>query len=335
MRHFPSCFKPHRDSEVSCIVFMMKISFHSSANKINFHMKSFALSLTFVMLFKASRKWPINLKPIHLLLTILCCCCCRCCCLLDSAGTCVLKENSTVHVTGEGRSFSSPRYPANPGIGTCSWNITVPPGEVVKLTFWNFEGPCDQNYAEVFDVTNATSKFLGKFCTSRYFNQQMMYSDGNNVMVRHSSLSTSDQNGGFTATYEVVKARPARYSCSNFLLIRLNDTRGGEFASFDYPLPYPNNVKCSWVIEAPLGYVVQLTFHSLALEQSKDCQSDYVEVKQGFAEAAPSPIGRFCGFELPSVITSKYYKVYVDFVTDSFHRYPGFHASYTFVSDRK
>ena len=55
VRHFPSCFKPHRDSEVSCI-----IGFHSNVNKINFHMKSFSLSLTFVTLFKASRKWPIN-----------------------------------------------------------------------------------------------------------------------------------------------------------------------------------------------------------------------------------------------------------------------------------
>ena len=60
VRHFPSCFKPHRDSEVSCIVFVTKISFHSNANKINFHMKSFAICLTFVMLFKASRNLPIN-----------------------------------------------------------------------------------------------------------------------------------------------------------------------------------------------------------------------------------------------------------------------------------
>ena len=37
----------------------MKISFHSDGNKIDFHMKSFALSLAFVMKFKATPKWPI------------------------------------------------------------------------------------------------------------------------------------------------------------------------------------------------------------------------------------------------------------------------------------
>ena len=37
----------------------MKISFHSYANKTNFHMKSFALSLAFIVRFIATQKWPI------------------------------------------------------------------------------------------------------------------------------------------------------------------------------------------------------------------------------------------------------------------------------------
>ena len=42
-------------------VFIMKISFHSYANKTNFRMKSFALSLAFIMRFTATRNWPIRL----------------------------------------------------------------------------------------------------------------------------------------------------------------------------------------------------------------------------------------------------------------------------------
>ena len=59
-RPFPSCFEPHYESEVKCKVFVMKISFHSSVNKTNFHMKSFALSLAFIVRFTATRKWPIE-----------------------------------------------------------------------------------------------------------------------------------------------------------------------------------------------------------------------------------------------------------------------------------
>ena len=40
-RPFPSCFEPHHESEAKCKVFVMQISFHSYANKTNFHMKMF------------------------------------------------------------------------------------------------------------------------------------------------------------------------------------------------------------------------------------------------------------------------------------------------------
>ena len=58
-RPFPSYFEPHYESEAKCKVFVMKISFHSYANKTNFHMKSFALSLAFIVRFRATRKWLI------------------------------------------------------------------------------------------------------------------------------------------------------------------------------------------------------------------------------------------------------------------------------------
>ena len=50
-RPFPSSFEPHFEGEAKC---------NSYANK-NFLMKSFALSLAFIMRFTATRKWPILL----------------------------------------------------------------------------------------------------------------------------------------------------------------------------------------------------------------------------------------------------------------------------------
>ena len=35
-RPFPTCFKPHYESEASCIVLIMQISFHSNAKKNEF-----------------------------------------------------------------------------------------------------------------------------------------------------------------------------------------------------------------------------------------------------------------------------------------------------------
>ena len=59
-RSFPSCCEPHYESEAKCKVFIVKISCFSHANKTNLHMKSFPLSLAFIMRFTATQKLPIN-----------------------------------------------------------------------------------------------------------------------------------------------------------------------------------------------------------------------------------------------------------------------------------
>ena len=41
----------------------MKITFHSYVNKTNFHLKTFALSLAFIVRFTGTRKWPIVPRP--------------------------------------------------------------------------------------------------------------------------------------------------------------------------------------------------------------------------------------------------------------------------------
>ena len=38
----------------------MNISFYSNANKTNFHLKSFALSIAFIARFTASQQWPFK-----------------------------------------------------------------------------------------------------------------------------------------------------------------------------------------------------------------------------------------------------------------------------------
>lgn len=121
-----------------------------------------------------------------------------------------MDKKSVVHMAGEGRSFSSPGYPSYPGKGSCSWNITVSPGDFIKLTFWRIDY-CSQNYVKVFDVTNSTRVLLGKFCST--YTKEEVYSHGNNLLIKFSSKQSLAQSGGFFATYESIKAIPAKYSC--------------------------------------------------------------------------------------------------------------------------
>ena len=65
-RPFPNCFKSH-DSDAKCTDFVMKIIFHSYANKTtfdmnenSFHNKNCALSFAVILRFKAARKCLIT-----------------------------------------------------------------------------------------------------------------------------------------------------------------------------------------------------------------------------------------------------------------------------------
>ena len=60
-RPFPSCCEPHYESKAKCKTFHMKISFVCRLMKTYSHIKNFALSLAFIMRFKATRKWSIIL----------------------------------------------------------------------------------------------------------------------------------------------------------------------------------------------------------------------------------------------------------------------------------
>ena len=249
------------------------------------------------------------------------------------SGTCDPKQNSIVQVDGDGLTFSTPGFPSFPGNGTCTWNITVPIGRFIKLTFWRNFGECKKNFVNVFDAANSTRISLGKFCNRH--SEEVVFSNGNRLLVEYNSLRSASYNG-FLATYETIKERPANYSCLG-KESSLEDDQG-EFASFSYPLHYPNNVKCSWRIDRPAGFIVQLTFHSFNLQQSENCEADYVEIRQGkdkYVEWRSELIGKFCGSSLPPVIVSTQSYVIVKFVADMSKMYPGFHASYKVLANRK
>ena len=255
--------------------------------------------------------------------------------LLDSTGFCIPGKNSTIYMKGEGMAIASPEsYGDRKNDSWCNWNISVPLGNFIKLTFLSFTGVClIENKVKVYDMTNSTKILLGEFCGFKKSNSEV-FSRGNNLVITLPILS-QEPYVGFLATYQSVQAVPASYACSYVKYMKgdrteLNGT-SGEFASYQYPLPYSNDVHCSWKIEVPVGFIVNVTFHVFDLQESPNCKSDFVEIKQGLFHS----VGRFCGFIASEVIQVKNRVVYVDFVTDSSERYPGFHASYTAVPDRK
>ena len=103
---------------------------------------------------------------------------------------------------------------------------------------------------------------------------------------------------------------------------------------------YPASFEWGWYLIVPEGRQVELTFEIFELEQSTDCENDYLEVREAISRY-PDYIrlaGRYgsilskpvCGTNKPSTIKSSGNMVWVHFKSDSntTTTYRGFKASF-------
>uniref|UniRef100_A0A3Q1GTC1 Adhesion G protein-coupled receptor G6 n=1 Tax=Acanthochromis polyacanthus TaxID=80966 RepID=A0A3Q1GTC1_9TELE len=63
----------------------------------------------------------------------------------------------------------------------------------------------------------------------------------------------------------------------------------GEITSPCYPQKYPNSQACKWVMQAPAGFIIQLSFLDFDLEEAHGCIYDRVVVNTGNTDV------KFCG----------------------------------------
>ena len=106
--------------------------------------------------------------------------------------------------------FSTPNFPSNyPQYSICTWNITVPSGYIIKLSFLYFRLephqyiPCYNAPEARVTVTNVASD--DGYQPFMLCGQQLpypVYSVGNSIQVIFTSLSS--QYPGFNATYTAI-----------------------------------------------------------------------------------------------------------------------------------
>uniref|UniRef100_F7D8H4 Cubilin n=1 Tax=Ornithorhynchus anatinus TaxID=9258 RepID=F7D8H4_ORNAN len=182
-------------------------------------------------------------------------------------------------------SFTSPNYPM-PYYhqSECSWKLQASRGSPFELQFVDFhlqEHPnCSSDYLAVYDGPTTRARLLAKLCGDQIPSPIRSSGDSLSLKLR----TDEDQQGaGFLATYRQV--------CQGVVIA--NQSRG-TLESIHFPLPYPQNERCNWSIQAPAGNAVNYTFSTFDLEDSDNCLIDYVELYDG-----PNRIGRFCGRNAP------------------------------------
>lgn len=65
--------------------------------------------------------------------------------------------------------------------------------------------------------------------------------------------------------------------------VNLTEAQGG-ITSPCYPQKYPNSQACKWTMQAPAGFIIQLSFLDFDLEEAPGCIYDQVVVNTGSAD---------------------------------------------------
>lgn len=99
-----------------------------------------------------------------------------------------------------------------------------------------------------------------------------------------------------------------------------------SFHSPGYPGCYPNNVLCTWLIEAPPGYYVQLHIYDFNLEYGgNNCPWDFLEIHDGSTVSSPLLI-KACGYLSSFALYSSGRFLFLRFYSDGVIPMSGFSA---------
>uniref|UniRef100_A0A8B9GL35 Cubilin n=1 Tax=Amazona collaria TaxID=241587 RepID=A0A8B9GL35_9PSIT len=212
----------------------------------------------------------------------------------------------------------SPNYPARYDNTTdCSWLIQVDSSHRVLLNFTDFDIENDDScyFDNVFDGPSSEAPLLRKLCGTQL---PPPITSSKNVMYIRMHSDATVQHRGFSARFTE--------ACGSFIE---TDSVGGAISSPLYPVKYPKNQNCSWIIQAqePFNHVT-LSFTDLDIGSNRqNCTMDFVEILDGNNYEAPLQ-GRYCGSTIPHPVTSFSNALVVNFISNNDSAARVFHATY-------
>ncbi|XP_036315022.1 cubilin [Pipistrellus kuhlii] len=193
----------------------------------------------------------------------------------------------------------------------CIYIIQQPQEEQIQVNFTHVElegqSGCSPSYIEVRD----DDTLLGKVCGSETLSH--IKSITNSIWIRF-IIDASVERAGFNAVYQV--------ACGGEL------TGEGVIRSPFYPNVYPGERVCRWTIHQPQSQVVLLNFTGFEIGSSAHCDKDYIEIGSS-SILGSTENKKYCGTDIPSLITSVYNFLYVIFVKSSSTENHGFMAQFS------
>nr|XP_033495310.1 cubilin [Epinephelus lanceolatus] len=186
----------------------------------------------------------------------------------------------------------------------CTIILKAPQNSYISFFFNNFDleshTDCRFDYLEIRNGSTADSPLFDRFCGSTL--PSPIFPQSNLLYLRFKS-DFSNARDGFEATWT-----SSPHGCGGTLF-----GDHGSFASPNYPGTYPNSTHCEWVIRAPRGRVVTVTFAQISIDDPGDCQNNFLKLYNGPDTSSP-PVGPYCGVETNiAPFTASSHQVYIVF----------------------
>ncbi|OXB70146.1 UNVERIFIED_CONTAM: hypothetical protein H355_013954 [Colinus virginianus] len=215
--------------------------------------------------------------------------------------------------------IQSPNYPDDyRPMKECVWKITVSENYNVGLTFQAFEierhDNCAYDYLEIRDGMNENSPLIEE--------DECAKPDNGGCEQRCVNTLGSYQCA-CDPGYELGPDKKSCEAACGGLLTKLN----GTITTPGWPKEYPPNKNCVWQVVAPTQYRISMKFEFFELEGNEVCKYDYVEIRSGLSSDSKLH-GKFCGTEVPEVITSQYNNMRIEFRSDNTVSKKGFKAHF-------
>ncbi|XP_055847074.1 cubilin homolog [Episyrphus balteatus] len=197
--------------------------------------------------------------------------------------------------------------------GYCSWWISVPEESRVTVSFSNVQCHCDGLYPEKC----AENRGLMIKISDRDYTHICEAHPPDLTLTTSSMIDFYSQHMSYTAKY----TRTGTACGGDLTSLR------GSLASPFYPESYPSNVECIWILNAPSGNYLELTFDQMNITNSENCNQDYLEIRE------TSITGRllcvFCSNVLPTDSFRGFERIWIKFRSAEGSTGLGFRLSWT------
>ncbi|XP_073985355.1 cubilin-like isoform X1 [Rhodnius prolixus] len=213
--------------------------------------------------------------------------------------------------------------------GTCQWNVTVKPGQTIKLKFNKLkltkdtEGTsCGYQYLMLRDGGTSDSPYLGagKYCGEDLKDIPNTHSNKLFILFQSTHWMVQQHYAEFELEYEAHSI-----SCGGNIVLSKN-IQSAIIHSPNYPNVPPAHIQCIWTIIAPAGETIHFNILGrFDITYSVGCEKEYLELREGNTEIGHL-IGRFCNIS-PNYLITEGNSLYVKYFTDVNDPRDGFKAN--------